>query len=121
MTLDNVTVNNMALVALALLAVWNARQSAQRGKDIATIKGTTETIHTLSNGRLAAVLTVNLQFARSIAVLTERMANITKADGDIAAARAANLQVLQQEALLNAHLTAQSKVELDRLQKLQGE
>jgi len=125
MTPDSEIVNNIALVALSVLAAWNARQISMRGKQLATIKdttdtihNTTETIHTLSNGRLAAVLTVNLQFARSIAVLTERVASITGEDGDIAAARAANLQVAQQEALLNAHLMAQSQVELARLQKL---
>lgn len=120
-------VNNGLLIVLGILGVIGAHHSIKNNRELREVKAlsahtmeTGEAIYKLSNGRVTALLTVNMQFAKSIAVMAHRMAEVTRQAGDEAAALAADVQARQQEALLTSHLLAQAQVELQHLQKLRG-
>jgi len=117
LALDNMTINSLALLGIALIGLWNSRKNAQIQKTASDTKKTaddTKTIavatHTLSNSAMGAQLQMQLQFSQQIAVLARRIAK-SGDPGDVAAATAADVVVKQQQEILQNHLVQQAKVD----------
>lgn len=93
-----------AIAFIAFMSVWNNRQNKKNGAVI-------DKVHTLSNSAMGAQLKLNVEFAEANAVQAHRIAEITKEDGDTAAAIAADVRVKSQQFLYQEHLTQQAKVD----------
>ena len=92
------------LFLLGIFSAWSIWRQKKTGK-------TVDSIHTLSNSAMSAQLTLNVNFAKAIAVQARRIADDSKQQGDIAAATAADVVVASQQKLLDEHLLAQAKVD----------
>lgn len=110
-SLKGITGQDMMLLAIGAVTAWNSRRSGKRDEQVASIKATGEATHILSNSAMGAQLKLNVSFARAVAVMAHRVATITKEDGDLASAEAADIQVHDQEAILQLHLIQQAKVD----------
>jgi hypothetical protein len=102
--LSKINAQSVIILATLVVGAWNARQASK-------IKATGEAVHLLSNSAMAAQLTQNVQFSQAIAVLAHRIAKDSQQEGDLAAAAAADLVVLEQKKLLQEHLIKQAKVD----------
>jgi hypothetical protein len=60
---------------------------------------------------MGAQLKLNVDFAQQNAVLAHRLAAISKEEGDVAAANAADVTVTSQKAIYQEHLIRQAKVD----------
>lgn len=92
-----------AIAFISFMGVWNSRQNKRTGK-------TVDKIHILTNSAMGAQLKLNVEFAEANAVQAHRIAEITKSDGDIAAAEAADVKVKSQQALYQDHQVQQAVV-----------
>jgi hypothetical protein len=106
-------INSLALLGVAVISAWTAAKSAARDRKLESVKKTGEATHTLSNSAMGAQLKMNVTFARAAAVMARRLAEVTKQSGDTAAAAAADVQVIEQEAILQVHLIQQARVDAE--------
>jgi hypothetical protein len=118
-------VHILGLFLLTVISAFNTWQNRRHGekssaiaRDLEVVKSTGKSILTLSNGRFAAILLVNLEFAKQLVLKQRRLVELSNSEEDKSALVADDLVVKQQEALLNAHLQAQAQVELTKLQSL---
>jgi hypothetical protein len=95
---------SIGLCLIGMFAAWSTWRQNKTGS-------TVDKIHTLSNSAMGAQLTLNVEFAQANAVQAHRIAEITKGEGDMAAAIAADVKVESQKKLLNEHLVAQARVD----------
>jgi len=107
--------NTVGLLSLAVVTAFNGildriAQKA-RTKTLESIKETGEATHTLSNSSMGAQLKLNVVALRTAAVALHRLAVQTKADADIAAAKAADVAVHEAESILEIHLQRQAQVD----------
>jgi hypothetical protein len=92
-------------ITTAILVAWNAWRANKTAKVV-------NAVHTLTNSAMGAQLKINVDNAQRAAVMAHRIADITKQEGDIAAAKAADLEVIQQQAVYQDHVVRQAKVDL---------
>lgn len=111
MSIEQGTINNVAIALGAVMLAYNAAMATRRDKKLSQVAKTTEAIHVLSNSAMGAQLKLNVDFAMSDAVTKHRISLLTKEEGDVAAAAAADIQVAAQLAILQTHVLAQSKVD----------
>lgn len=111
LSLDQSTINSLALLGVAIIGLYTARQSKVATTEIASVKKTGEAVHVLSNSAMGAQLKINVQYAKAAALLAHRLAAVTGEKGDEAAAAALDLAVGEQEVLLNTHVIQQAKVD----------
>lgn len=105
MTTDFGSMGTAAAIAfIAFMSVWNNRQNKKTADVV-------DKVHTLSNSAMGAQLKLNVEFAEANAVQAHRISEITKEDGDAAAAAAADVRVKSQQFLYQEHLTQQAKVD----------
>jgi hypothetical protein len=109
--LDNPTIQSLALLGVAMMSAWTAHKASQAETKISVVNKTVDAVHVLSNSAMAAQLKMNVQLARSNAVMAHRLATITKEPGDEAAAIAVDVQVIEHERILQEHLIQQAKVD----------
>ena len=95
---------SLGLFALGIFSAWSIWRQKKTGSVV-------DKIHTLSNSAMGAQLTLNVNFAKSIAVQAHRIADNSQQQGDIAAALAADVVVTSQQKLLDEHLIAQAKLD----------
>lgn len=93
----------VGLVTAALVA-WNTWRAGKQEKVV-------KSIHVLTNSAMGAQLKLNVEFAQQNAVLAHRLSAISKEEGDIAAATAADVVVETQKAIYQDHLLRQAKVD----------
>ena len=100
------TISEQGIVGLttAVLVAWNTWRQSKQSK-------TVNAIHTLTNSAMGAQLKLNVQFAEQNAVLAHRLAEMSKSEGDVAAATAADVVVESQKAIYQEHLVRQAKVD----------
>jgi hypothetical protein len=91
-------------VLLGIFTVWSVWRQSKTGKIV-------QQVHILSNSAMGAQLEINVNFAKEIAVLKHSLADRSKADGDIAAAIAAEVVVEDQKKKLIDHQIQQAKVD----------
>jgi hypothetical protein len=103
-TLPAVTEQGLVGLITALLVTWNTYRQSKQGKQVTAI-------HTLTNSAMGAQLKINVDFAQQNAVLAHRLAAISKDEGDVAAANAADVIVTSQKAIYQEHLIRQAKVD----------
>jgi hypothetical protein len=116
--LDNPTIQDICLFGTALVGIWTARKAKQTKDEVNKVKDkvsdvnrTVDQVHTLSNSAMAAQLKMNVQLARSNAVMAHRLSEITGQAGDEAAAIAVDVQVHEHERILQEHLVQQARVD----------
>jgi hypothetical protein len=102
----NGAINDNLIVGFvtALLVAWNTWRAARSAKVV-------RSIHTLTNSAMASQLKVNVEFSQQNAVLSHRLADISKSEGDIAAAVAADVVVEAQKQIYQEHMLKQAKVD----------
>jgi hypothetical protein len=88
----------------ALLVMWNTWRANRQTKVI-------KQIHVLTNSAMGMQLKVNVEFAERFAVQTHRIAEITQAEGDVAAAVAADRDVEIQKDIYQAYLLRLAKAD----------
>lgn len=100
--------NEPALVGLitAALVTWNTWRASKQAKVV-------RQIHTLTNSAMGMQLKLNVDFAKQNAVLAHRLADISHEEGDIAAAKAADVVVEIQTAIYQEHLIKQAEVDAE--------
>lgn len=93
----------IALTTAALVA-WNTWRASKNDRVV-------KDIHTLTNSAMGSQLKLNVEFAERISVQAHRLAIVTKEEGDVAAALAADVVVKEQQAVYQEHLVRQAKVD----------
>jgi hypothetical protein len=111
MALSQTTITSIASLFTALLVVWTAYKTKQLQVVADSTKKTVDAVHTLSNSAMGATLKMNVQLAASNAVMAHRLAEITGQPGDAAAAVALDLKTKEHQAIYEAHLAQQAKVD----------
>lgn len=93
-----------AMVFIGFMTVWNNRQNKKAAVVI-------EKVHILANSAMSAQLKLNVEFAEANSVQAHRIAEITKEEGDMAAATASDVKVKSQQTLYQEHQMQQAKVD----------
>lgn len=112
MTVD---ANTVILTVFALTTMYNAYRDNRRADQLATkldsVGDTTDKIHILTNSAMGAALRMNVVALESDAVSKHRIAEITHAVSDVAAAKASDIAIGEAQRLYAQHLAQQKKVD----------
>jgi hypothetical protein len=103
-SMPTLTEQGIVGLATAALVAWNTWRASKNDKVV-------KSIHVLTNSAMGAQLKLNVEFAQQNAVLAHRLSALSKEQGDIAAATAADVVVETQKAIYQEHLLRQAKVD----------
>src|ERR1700722_4077348 len=99
-TLNQATIQDVSLAIVAILTAYATWQSKRNGKDIAAVKVVADATHTLSTSTMGAQLQTGVDDAKAMQIILQRIAAMSNASGDIAAAKDAEERVKQRTKLL---------------------
>jgi len=108
---DQTAIYGISMAVVAIMTAFNNRNQARAEKKQDATAKQVVAIHTLSNSAMAAQLKLNVQFAMANSVDKHRIADLTKQEGDVASAAAADIIVEDQKALLQKHMVQQATVD----------
>jgi hypothetical protein len=113
-------ISSLALLGVAVIGVWTANKASKIKKVVDDTKKVAVATHVLSNSAMEAQLRMNVQSWTASSVMAHRLAEITKQDGDVAAAKAIDVVVKEQEAILQKHQLSQAVVDAENIKEAQS-